>query len=167
MTSLDYILLLCFVPSIIVGLRKGLVDQVIGIASTIIGVWLAFKLSQPLAELLGKYLPAVAEGYRSIVCFAVVVVLTVIGMNLLGKALSKLMDMMSLNWLNRLGGLLFSLAKTALILSLLIFIFEGLHTSMEIVDNETLQGSVVYGALRDVSLKVFPYLKELISSVNV
>ena len=53
MNVIDIILLICFVPAVIMGLRKGFIAQVIAIISIILGIWLSFQFSAALSGWLG------------------------------------------------------------------------------------------------------------------
>ena len=164
METLDIILLVCFVPAIITGISKGLVEQLVSLVSLVVGVWAAFHFSSALAEWLNGYLQ-VEPKIINICAFALTVVLTVLILNLLGKLISKTLSMASLGWANRLLGLVFALLKAALVIGLLIFIFDPINAKFNLVNQEVLDASVIYSALHDLSMKVFPFLKELIANV--
>ncbi len=163
METLDIILLVCFVPAIITGISKGLVEQLVSLASLLVGVWAAFHFSSTLAEWLNGYLQ-VDPKIINICAFALTVIFTVLILNLIGKLITKTLKMASLGWANRLLGLVFALLKAALIIGLLIFIFDPINARLNLVKPEVLDASVIYSALHDLSMKVFPFLKELIAN---
>ena len=164
METLDIILLVCFEPAIVTGLTKGFVAQIISLASLLIGVWAAFRFASPLAGLLAKYI-SLEPDVLSIIAFALSVIITVLVLNLLGKLITKVMQMASLGWANRLLGLAFALFKTALVLSLLIFIFEPLNTQFSLVKPEVVEASKIYPLLDGFATRVFPFLKDLLANV--
>lgn len=151
-------------PAIITGLTKGFVAQVVSLASLVVGVWAAFRFSSPLAELLEKYITAEPE-VLNIIAFALTVILTVLVLNLIGRLVTKVLQMAALGWANRLLGLAFALFKTALVLSLLIFIFEPLNTQFSLVKPEVIGASKIYPLLNGFATKVFPFLKDLLANV--
>ena len=165
METLDIILLLCFVPAIITGISKGFVAQLVSLVSLIAGVWAAFHFSKPLANWLGGFI-TLEPNIMNIVAFALCVVLTVLLLNLAGKAITKLLQMAALGWANRLLGFLFAIFKTALVLSVLIFIFEPLNAQFGLVKQDIIDSSVIYHNILDgLADKIFPFLKELIANV--
>ena len=101
----------------------------------------------------------------NIAAFALCVILTVLLLNLAGKAITKLLQMAALGWANRLLGFVFAILKTALIISVLIFIFKPLNTQFGIVNQEIIDASVIYNLLDGLADKIFPFLKELIANV--
>ena len=151
-------------PAIITGISKGLVEQLVSLLSLVVGVWAAFHFSSALAEWLNGYLQ-VEPKIINICAFALTVILTVLILNLIGKLITKTLSMASLGWANRLLGLVFALLKAALVIGLLIFIFDPINARFILVNQEVLDASVVYSALHDLSMKVFPFLKELIANV--
>ena len=151
-------------PAIITGISKGLVEQLVSLLSLVVGVWAAFHFSSALAEWLNGYLQ-VDPKTINICAFALTVILTVLILNLLGKLITKTLNLASLGWANRLLGLVFALLKAALVIGLLIFIFDPINAKFNLVKPEVLDASVVYSALHDLSMKVFPFLKELIANV--
>ena len=161
METLDIILLVCFVPSLVTGIRKGLVEQLVSLISIFAGVWAAFKFSVVIGEWLNGFMHT-DQKIVNIRAFAVTVIITIFMLAAVGKLITKTLSLASLGWLNRLLGFVFALLKAAIVIGLLIFILDPVILKFGIVKPEVLNSSVVYTALRDLSLKVFPYLKELI-----
>ena len=69
-----------------------------------------------------------------------------------------------LGWLNRLLGLVFALLKAALVLGLIVTLFDSLNGIFKIVDQETLDASFMYPGLKNFADMVFPYLKKLFTA---
>lgn len=163
MAILDIVLLLCFVPAIVKGLSKGLVNELISLASVIVGAWLAFKFSSTLAAWLSGYLQLDPKAVN-VIAFAVIVILVILLLNLIGQLLTKVIQITMLGWLNRLLGMVFAILKTALILGLVIMVFAGINAKFGIVKPEVLDGTVVYNAIKNFAEAIFPYLKSLVTS---
>ena len=165
METLDIILLLCFVPALITGIRKGVVEQIVSLVSIFAGVWAAFKFSTTLAGWLATILEADAK-ILNIVSFALTVIVAVVLLHIVGKIISKTLRMASLGWADRLLGFVFALFKAALAIGIIIFVFDPLNAKFGIVKTEILDNSIIYTSLRDLATKVFPYLKELLENVQ-
>ena len=164
METLDIILLVCFVPAIITGISKGFVAQLVSLVSLIAGVWTAFHFSRPLAGWLGGLITLDPQ-IMNILAFALCVVLTVLLLNLAGIAITKLLQMAALGWANRLLGFVFAIFKTALIISVMIFVFEPLNAQFGLVKPEVIEASKIYPILNGFATKVFPFLKDLLANV--
>ena len=94
----------------------------------------------------------------------IVAAIVILILSMLGKFLTKLFKLAMLGWLNRVLGILFAIFKAALLLGLVITMFEGINGVVHIVRKEVLDGSVIYGALRNFADSVFPFLKSLITN---
>lgn len=161
MNVLDIILLLCFVPAIIGGLRRGFIAQVVAIISIILGIWLSFKFSAVLSGWLGQWIEA-GEQVLHVISFAVIMILAILALAAVGKLIEATVKIILLGWLNRLLGLIFALLKYALIIGLLLMLFNSLNGQFHMVDKEVLDSSLLYGPLLNLANSVFPYLKALI-----
>lgn len=162
MPIIDIILLACFIPAIVVGATKGFVQQLVDLASVILGAWAAFHFSKTVSEWL-LTMVTLDPKLTYVISFAVIVVVTVILFNLLGRAITRVIKIASLGWFNRFLGVVFGIFKTAVILGLIIMLFEVLNQRWEIISPDILDETVVYSALRDLSSGIFPYLKTFIT----
>lgn len=161
MNALDIILLLCFIPSVIRGLSKGFLEQAVSFAGVILSVWLAFKFTSLVCTWIQPYINV--EGtVLSVIAFALILIAVSLGALVLGKALSKILEMAMLGWLDKGLGLVFAIAVTAMILGVGVTLFDSINSTYMIVSPEKLEESVMYGGLRDFSALVFPYLKQLL-----
>jgi len=161
MSILDIILLICFIPAVIGGIRKGFISQVISIISIIAGIWVSYEFSSVVGEWIGQYIEA-SEKVMKLIAFAVIMIGVFIVLGIVGKFLEGILNLVLLGWLNKLLGVAFSLLKTALIVGLLIMLFSSINNNLHIVSEEVLAESVLYGPLKDLSYTVFPYLKSFI-----
>ena len=160
MNVLDIILLICFIPAIIGGLRRGFIAQVISIVSIILGIWLSFRFSSLLSGWMSGWLHA-SEPVLQIISFAVILILVILALGALGKLLEATIKIILLGWLNKLLGLVFALLKYALIIGLLLMLFNSLNSEFNMVEKKVLSDSVLYTPLLDTANAVFPYLKGL------
>lgn len=158
MTTLDIILLVCFVPGIIRGLSKGFLEQALALAGVVLSVWAAFRFSSLVCTWLKPYLD-VSERMLSIISFVVILIVVSLGTVLLAKLLTKVFEIAMLGWLDKALGLVFALAVNALVIGVFIILFDTINTKFALVKPEVLDASIVYTSLRDLSYLVFPYLK--------
>lgn len=163
MTTVDIILLICFVPALWQGLSKGFIGQLFSIAAVVLGIWLAFHFSGITGGWLGGYIQA-DEKLLQVISFAAIVAIALIVLSLLGSLLTKVVKLVMLGWLNKLLGVVFALLKAALLLGLLITVFESANAHLALVSQEELDSSLVYNGIKNVFLQVFPYLKGLVTN---
>lgn len=161
MNTLDIIILICFIPAVIRGLRNGFIEQAIALISIVLGGWLAYKFSSQVSIWLQPYLD-MSETVLNVVSFALIVLVVVLALFLLGRLLTGIVKLVLLGWLDRLLGLVFAIIKAALLVGLVIILFDTINVKFELVSNEILDASVLYGPLKDIAYSIFPYLKELL-----
>ncbi len=162
MNILDIILLICFVPSLIQGFRKGFISQVIAIISIIAGVWMSARFANIVSGWIGQYIQG-SEQVLKVVAFALIFIAVIAVLALLGKLIEGTIKLVMLGWLNRLLGVLFSLLKAGLIIGLIIMAFCSLNETFGFVSEETLNSSVLFPPLKKMAYDVFPYLKDLLN----
>ena len=162
MAILDIILLLCFIPAIVTGISKGFVKQIVDFVAILAAAWAAFRFSKMLGEWLGQYL-TLDVSVLNVVSFVLVAVVVAVLLHLVGSLLTKTLQTLSLGFLNRLAGMLFGILKVALILGLLILLFETLNSSLGIVKPEATANAVVYNALKNAANTIFPILKSFVT----
>ena len=162
MNILDIILLICFVPAIIQGLRKGFIAQAISIISIIVGIWASARFANIVTAWIGQYITA-SEQVLKLVAFALILIAVFLVLAALGKMLEGVFRLVMLGWLNKLLGVLFALLKTALIVGLLIIAFTSVNDTFKFVQESVLNESVLYPPLKKLAFEVFPYLKEILT----
>lgn len=161
MNIVDIILLICFVPAVVQGFRKGFISQVIAIVSIIVGAWVSFRFTSDASVWLGQYIQG-SEQMLKVVSFAIIFAAAIVALALLGKMLEGAIKLVMLGWLNRLLGVAFSLLKAGLIVGLGIMLFCSLNNTFGMVSEEVLNESVLFPPLKTLAYTVFPYLKELL-----
>ena len=162
MNLLDIILLVLLVPGTIRGISKGLLEQVVTLIGVVLAVYMAYHFSEPVCTWLDQYIN-VSPTVLHVIGFAAMLAGVLICVLFFAKLLTKAADMASLGWFNRLLGFIFSLALSALVLSIFIILFDTVNAKFGLVKTSYLNASYLYGTLRDLGYLVFPYLKELLS----
>lgn len=165
MAIIDIVLLICFVPAIVYGIRKGFVKQVVELVSIIVGVWAAFYFSTSLSVWLSQYID-IDKVILHLVSFILIVVLVIMLMGLLGSLLTRLLKIVFLGWINGLLGLVIGVFKVALVLGLLIMLFESVNATAHIVDPSSLDNATIYHALKDLAGDIFPYIKSFVAGLG-
>lgn len=161
MNILDIIILICFVPALVQGLRKGFIAQVISIISLILGIFLSFQFSTAVSSWLAQYIDGSGEVLK-LVAFALILIGVIAALAALGKLLEGMLKIVMLGWLNKLLGVVFSFLKCTLITGLIIMAFNSLNSTFHFVEEAELAKSTLYPPLKELAYTVFPYLKELV-----
>ena len=162
MNTLDIVILVLFIPGIIRGMSKGFIEQAISLVGIILSVYLAFRFSGAACNWLKNYI-TVSETVLNVLGFAVVLVGVLLIVLFVAKLVTAAAEKASLGWLNKVLGLVFSLAVSALLIGLLIILFDTVNLKFGLVKSPVLQESLLYGALKDFGYFAFPYLKQLLT----
>lgn len=162
MNILDIILLVCFIPAIISGLRKGFIAQVVAIISIVLGVWLSVKFATFVGNWISQWIEASPQ-LINIISFAIIFIAVAVLLFTIGKLIEATIKIIMLGWLNKLLGVLFSMLKCILIIGFLIIVFEAINGTFGLVPESYLSDSLLYTPFRDIADSVFPLFKELLS----
>lgn len=165
MNILDIILLVCFVPAIFQGIRKGFIAQAVSIISIVLGIWASARFANIVSSWIAQYITA-SEQVLKVVAFALILVLVFLALAALGKMLEGMFKLVMLGWLNKLLGVIFALLKTGLIVGLVIMAFSSLNDNFRFVQESVLNESVLYLPLKKLAFEVFPYLKDMLTLVK-
>ena len=162
MNILDAIILICLIPALIQGLRKGFISQAISIVSVIAGIWASARFANLVANWVAQYITA-SDQVIKVVAFALILVVVFIVLGLLGRLLEKILNFAFLGWVNKLLGVIFSLMKAFLIIGLVILAFNSLNNAFGLVKPEVINDSVLYGPVKNLADTIFPYIKNMLA----
>ncbi|MDR1860416.1 MAG: CvpA family protein [Bacteroidales bacterium] len=159
MNYIDIIIGIVLLAAAVRGFRKGLIHEVATLVAIVLGIWGALHFSDLTADWLRntfgwdfKLLNWVAY----LVTFLIIVVL----IYYFGKLIDSIVKAAKLSFINKILGLLFSLLKSALIISALLFVYEGFDPEGRIIAPETREESYIYTPLRNFAPAVLPFIKE-------
>ncbi len=135
------------------GFQRGLIDEVGRLVGLVLAVILAYRFSPLLSEHIGIN----NELARSAVAFVGIFVVTLIAMNLLTRFIRALVELVLLEWLDKLGGILFGVLKSIVVLGVLIYVMESFDVTRPVITRLESQ-SVVYRNVVVVKNSLFKIL---------
>lgn len=147
------------------GFRKGIVIELATLIALILGVYGAINFSGLFNEYL---LPlGISEKYLPILSFAVTFILIILIIMLLAKFLEKLIDLLSLSFLNRIGGGIFGAVKGLFICTVIVIILNKIDQRVNFISDENKSTSIFYQPMVDFAQNVFPeIMKEYFPKKN-
>ena len=147
------------------GLRKGFILELSGLLGIVVAIYLAKNYSLPIAGWFASTL-GIVGATSPVVAFVLTLVLGLVGVHFLALLVSKLLSVVMLGWLNKLLGAIFSFLKILLVLSAMVRSFDMFNQKVELISEETLNESKLYGPIKMVADKVLPalHLNELIDN---
>ena len=159
MGFLDMVLGALLLYALYKGIKNGLFVELASLISLILGIYVAIKFSYLIKNTLTDSVSWSAK-YIEVVAFALTFIIVVVGIHLLAKFFTSIADFTYLGWLNKLGGGVFSILKTILILSIVFNIFQKININNFIVKQETLDKSIFYNPIQEVSKFIYPSLEK-------
>ena len=157
MSIIDIVLAALILFGFIRGLFKGLFVEIASLLALVLGIYGAIHFSYFAAGFLESKVDW-SEKTINIVAFAITFVIIVLAISLAGKALTKLADFAALGLLNKLLGGAFGALKIALILSILLIVFNKLNKTLPFIEKEDLEESVLYEPVKSLAPMIFPTL---------
>jgi membrane protein required for colicin V production len=159
MNYIDAIIIIVLGFAIIRGFTNGLVKEVASLAALILGIWGAIKFSNFTAGKLYDYFDMTGK-YAGIISFIITFGIIVIVIHFIGVLLDKLMEAVSLGFLNRLLGIVFGLFKSVLILSVIFVVLNAIDARRPFLPKEKIEQSKLYNPISDIAPAIFPIIGE-------
>lgn len=155
MTTVDIILAIILSIGLVRGLIKGLFVEITSLVALAIGLYGAIHFSHFVANYLDGRV-GWSEQMIQISSFAITFVIIVLLISLAGKLLTKLADAAALGIANKILGAVFGITKMALILSVVLLVFDKLNNTLPFVTKESMEKSVLYQPVKNFAPMLFP-----------
>ncbi len=155
---IDIIFLLCLIPALFGGIKKGFIRQLAALAALLLGVWIAWRFSHLFTDLVRSWTKTDGT-ITQIITFAALFFGVILLINLLGRLLQGLINLALLGWLDKMLGVLFAILKYSFIISILIYLLESLDKLYPFLPRELILESSLYPIISKLSSLIFPFLK--------
>ena len=165
MGVIDIVLGALILFGLVRGFMKGLFVEVASLLALVAGVYGAMHFSNFAAEFL-QTKTEWNEQTINITAFAVTFVVIVLAIAFAGKALTKLANFAALGIINKLLGGLFGALKIALILSIVLNIFDKMNRTIAFVDEDSIDRSMLYTPVKSLVPLIFPNILELTNEID-
>ncbi len=165
MSFLDIIMGALLVYAMYNGLKKGLFVELASFVALFIGIFVAIKFSYIVRAMIENQV-SWSPKYIEITAFGLTFLIVVAGIHLLAKTFTKIADFASIGWLNKLGGAGFSVLKTVLALSIVLSLFQKININNLLAKQETLDSSLFYNPIQEVSQFIYPSLNKWYDDVK-
>ncbi|MCB0395267.1 MAG: CvpA family protein [Flavobacteriales bacterium] len=160
MNILDIILLIPLIWSGYKGATKGLVIGLASVVALVLGVAIAIQCSDWGMQWLSHWWETDRKVIR-VTSFALIFLLVLIGVHLLAKVLNKMVAWTGLAWANYLGGAIFGLLKTGLILSVVMMMVQQVKIYRQWVDQDLREHSLLYEPVERLAPFLLPHLDDI------
>ena len=160
MGTIDIIILACFLPAVVIGLKDGFIRQLVALSALILGLYLSVRFSAPVGRWITERWH-LEPFWIKVISFSAIFIAVALVLSLLGKLLEKVLKITMLGWLNRILGLVFAIITTALVVGTIIDVVNSANGMLEFIPEEKIAESRLYRPLLHLVETAFPYLKSL------
>ena len=159
MNSLDYILLIPLLYGLYRGFTKGLIIELASLLALTLGIYGALHFSSFTFEFLSDYVE-IKTVYLQLASYGLTFLIIVMVISITGKALTILIKLVALGFINRMMGAIFGSIKVLLILSVFILFFDRFNKQFGMVKDEVLNASLMYNPIRIQAEQFYPNVLE-------
>jgi membrane protein required for colicin V production len=160
MNVFDIIIAVILLFAAVRGFMKGLFSEVASLIAIVAGVFCAIHFSYYVEYFLNDSVLKWSHQTNKIVAFAVTFLAVVLFIIFIGKVLTKLADITSLGFLNKILGSVFAMLKSAIILSVIFIFFDKFNKTIPFVDKKTLDESILYNSVKSIVPTLFPAIMD-------
>ncbi len=159
MNWIDLIIVVLLILSFVSGFINGFVKEVASLAALILGIWGAIKFSSFTAARLYDWFDMSGQ-YVGIIAFLVTFGFIVVIIHFVGIIADKIIDAVSLGFLNRLLGMVFGVIKSVMIMSVIFCVLNALDVRHRFLPRESIENSKLYNPVSDIAPALFPVIGE-------
>lgn len=157
----DYAIIVVVGLSVITGLMRGFVKEIIALGIWIIAIWVGFTYSPVLSASLKPYIPD--NSLRGILSFVVLLLGVIVVGGLLNMVLSLILTRSGLKGTDRLLGMGFGFVRGTFIVALLV----GVINLTSLAKDTELKHSKIYARFIPVSTWIFSFMPNILEQVHV
>jgi len=159
MPYLDLILVVPLLWGMMRGFKRGFIIEVCTLMALVLGVYGAATFGDMGADYLVSSFHT-DPGLSLVLSFAILFAAIVVLITLFGRVLERVIKLVALGLVNKLFGMAFGLAKFLLIISALLFIWNGFPLTAKVIPDSWRKGSYLFEPISALAPAIYPVLKE-------
>ena len=153
MNYLDIAIAVPLLYGLIKGFSNGLIKEITGLLSLVVGIYVALNFSNLLEPHLSRIFDNY-EQFKPLLAFAILFISVLLLIKLLGYLTAKLTKALALGFLSRILGGIFGMLKLALIISFLLMI----ESKFKLIPQDTKQSAQLYKPITNLVELISPYI---------
>jgi len=155
MNTVDIILGIFLLYGLVRGFFRGFLTELASLVGLVAGIYGAIHFSYYAGEFLSQHVDWDIE-IINLASLAITFLIIIFVVSLVGKMLTKVADFAALGIVNKLLGAIFGLMKSAFVASVIIMFFMTSNKTLEFVETETLEESVLYEPVAVIAPIILP-----------
>jgi membrane protein required for colicin V production len=155
MVWIDAVIGLLLLLDVLKGIKNGLASE----AGTIIGILLGFLVASASGNVMGRFLMPVCANspqWSGVLGFLLTFLAVLALILILSKVFEGFLTTLSLGWMNKLAGGVFCLLRGALVLSIVLNLYQAVDKDCSLIGKERAKTSVFYKPIRNFAPAIFP-----------
>ena len=132
MNWVDIVIIVLLGAAVVLGFKKGLVQEIVGIIALVVAFFFALLSHGAAAGALLKAFPKIPAGVAPTIGFVVMFLSAFLAITLAGWLLAKIIKATPLDFADKLGGMAAGLFKGALVISILLMLLALVPLPMEV-----------------------------------
>jgi len=157
MSSIDVVIVIILLWGAINGFIKGFVIQSLTLVALVLGVWAGSTYYEVIGNHLSHWF-SVNPKLMQIISFTIIFISILIAMHYISMLLTNILGKSIIGRLNRIGGIIFGIAKMACIISILIVIIQKFDHKKLIISQEETSKSKLFDPVSRIAPAIFPHL---------
>lgn len=153
----DIVVLILLGVAAVTGFFKGLITMLTSLVAIVLGAWVTMKFSYVTGGFLHTHFNFDGQ-YATVASFVITFLIVVVGVHLLGKSISSLVKAIALGWADKVLGVVFSVLRSAFIISAIVSALSSFGPSSSLFSSEMREESVLYNKIAPIAPFVFEQL---------
>ena len=156
MNWMDLVIGLLLLGGVFSGFKNGFFGEIANLLGLILGIWGSIRFSWWTADMLADL--GLKSQHMHIISFIVTFILIVVLVHILAQFLNKMLESMALGFVNKLAGMAVGIVKSALIISVIVFVINTLDEDSKLIKQSVKEESIFYEALSELVPTILPFL---------
>lgn len=152
--TFDIVVLILLGVSAVTGFFKGLITMLTSLVAILLGAWLTMKFSYVTGGFLQSHFNFDGQ-YVTVASFVITFLIVVLGVHLLGRTIASLVKAISLGWADKILGVIFSVLRSAFIISAIVSALNSFGPASSIFSDEMKHDSVLFDKIAPIAPFVF------------
>ncbi len=153
----DIVVLILLGVAAVTGFFKGLITMLTSLVAILLGAWLTMKFSYITGGFLQAHFNFNGQ-YVTVASFVITFLIVVVGVHLLGRTIGSLVKAIALGWADKILGVVFSVLRSAFIISAIVSALNSFGSSSSIFSEEMKDESVLFNKIAPIAPFVFNQL---------
>ena len=155
MNIVDIVLVVILLYGLVRGFFRGFFAELASLIGFVLGVYIAVYFSHYMSDYLVDKVSWNMQ-FVNLASFAITFFIVVFLISLAGKFLTTMAGFAALGFVNKFFGAAFGFIKVAFVVSVVIMFFGSTNENIKLVEQETLERSVLYAPIRTIAPMLLP-----------